>query len=490
MIIYMTDNKGISGFIVVTSFVWKFMERANTQIINLIVQVFLARMIAPEEFGSLAVLSVFFNIATIFVQKGLSSSLIRKKQADDLDYDTAFIVSIFIAIVLYIVLFVAAPYIATIFNSSELKNALRVLTLNLLFGALYCIQNAILVRQMKFKIIFFRGLISSIISGGIGITMAIHGFGLWALVAQIVSNQIILCLIVMNSIEWKPHFRFSFERLSEIVSFGGKILISELLVYIIEGIRTLIVGKKFTTELLSYYDRGQSYPATIMRSIYDTIGSVLLPIYSKKQDEPELLATAMYQAISICMFLITPFFVGLAAVAKPLISVLLTEKWLPCVPFFIVFCFYQITYPIQGITRQVLYARGNSELVLKMEVIKGIITMIALVISLKISVFAIAVSALITTYFITGFNLFYTKKVIPIQIKKVFINIKNTLIYNVGMFLIIFAINFVPLENGIKLLIQIFLGIITYITFAIIFKDKNYKTCLKLLSVILNKKFN
>ncbi len=480
----MSSVKNVFTSAVVSSFLWKFMERASTQIINLVVQISLARMIAPEDFGSLAVLIVFYNLSNIFIQKGLSSSLIRKKETDELDYNTAFLASLFVATCLVIILFFIAPYIAEIYKSEELVSALRILSISLLFGSLYCIQNAILVRTMQFKIIFIRGLKASIFSGVIGISMALCGYGLWALVAQILTNQIVLCISVRKSIEWKPKFQFSINRLNDILSFGGKILISELIVYTIESVRTLLIGKKYSVEDLAFYDRGQMYPATIMRSIYDTIGSVLLPVYSRHQDEEELLISAMYQTIFIAMFLITPIFVGMAAVAEPLISILLTDKWLPCVPYFIIFCFYQIPYPIQGITRQLLYAKGQSALVLKMEVVKGIVTITTLIISYSYGVLEIAVAALVTTYCVTIINLIYTRRVIPIQIKTILHGMTRTILYNVIMFLIVYSINYLALSNTIKIMIQISLGISSYFVLAKIFRDQNYLICISLLNKI------
>lgn len=483
----MTDKKINSPANIATSFIWKFMERIVTQVINLIIQIVLARLISPEEFGSLAVLVVFINISTVFVQKGLSSSLIRKKETDSLDYNTAFTVSVLVASLLYIMLFICAPYIAQIYESVILQSSLRVLGINIIFGALYCIQNVILVRHTKFKLIFIRGLVSTIISGGLGILLALKGYGLWALVVQSLSNQIILCFIGWNEIDWKPKFQFSYDRIKEILSFGGKVLISELIAYVIESIRTLIIGKKYTTVDLAYYDRGQIYPATIMRSIYDTISSVLLPLYSKKQDEPSSLATAMYKTIDLCMFISTPIFVGLAAVSETVVKLLLTEKWMGCVPFLMVFCIYQIPYPIQGITRQILYARGKSNLVLIMEIIKGLIIIITMFISLQISVFAVAISASLTSYIITVINLVFTKNVIPIKIVNIIKSLKNTFMYNIVMFIMVYCINYINVTDIAKIIAQITIGIISYIGIAYMSKDENFMTCQIIMKQILKK---
>lgn len=466
---------------VINSFFWKFLERAGTQIVNLFVQVLLARLIAPSEFGSLAVLVVFVNIANIFIQKGLSSSIVRKKDADDLDYDTALWASLVVAIVLYIVIYVTAPFIAKVYNSSVLTAGLRIFSLQLFFGSLYCIQNAILVRNMQFKSIFIRGMVSSIGAGVVGIGMAYLGGGLWALVVQTLLNQILCCLTAWKVVNWKPKLRFSRNRLSEILSFGGKILISELLNYSVEGIRTLAVGKVYSTEALSFYDRGQIYPATLMRGIYDTIGGVLLPVFSRKQDNDNDLGATIIQSASITFFLTTPIFVGMAAVADPLIPLLLTNKWAGAIPFFSIFSLYWIPYPIQGICKNGVYAKGDSDSVLKIEIAKTIITFVTLAIALFISPFAIAVAALVTMFFTTSLYVVALQKLIHFSIREMFMGMIKTVISTIVMYLLVRIIGLLSIGNMLKLLLQIIIGIASYLLNSVIIKDKNLSFCLQII---------
>lgn len=471
----------------VSSFAWKFLERVGTQVINLVVQIVLARMIAPEEFGSLAVLIVFVNIANIFVQKGLTSSIIRKQKVDELDYNTAFWASMIMALILYLLIFFSAPIIADKYNSIILIKGLRIFSIQLFFGALFCIQNSILVREMRFKTVFNRGIISSLLSGIIGIVMAYLNLGLWALVTQTIVNQFLYCATAWNSITWKPKFQFSMERLRDILGFGGKILLSELLSYMVEGLRTLSIGKVYSTEALSYYDRGQTYPATLMRGIYDALGSVLLPIFSQKQDDNKKLSEAILRGISLTMFLITPIFVGMAAVAKPLIIVLLTDKWIDTVPFFIIFCLYWIPYPIQGICRNGIYAKGNSDVVLKIEGIKTIVTLISLLIALKINVFAIAIAAVITMFIVTIIYVIALKNIISFSYKVMFKGIIKSSISSIIIFFIVSSLSIINVNIFIKLIIQIIVGIISYIICSILLKDKNLSVFLNMIKSKKNK---
>ena len=468
---------------VLSSFIWKLLERSSTQIINLIIQIVLARLITPEEFGSLAVLIVFVNVANIFIQKGLSSSIIRKRSVDFLDYDTCFVTSIILAGILYIFIFAISPFIADVYENPVLKSALRVFSLQLFFGALYCIQNAILVREMKFRVIFIRGFISSLFSGLIGIIMAVLGYGLWALVAQTVSNQTLCCMTAWNSVEWKPKFRFSKERLKSIINFGGKILTSEFLNYFVEGIRTLAIGKIFSTKELSYYDRGQTYPSILMRGMYDTISSVLLPVYSKIQDNNNLLSRKIVNDISIITFITTPIFVGLVAIANTLIRVLLTDKWMGCIPYFVVFSLQWIPYPVQGICRTGIYAKGRSDVVLKIEIVKTTITFFLLIIALMINPLAIAVTALVTMIIVTALYMFSLGKVVGVDFFNLVIGTSKSMASSILMLVFVYPVSFLNLNNILKLTLQIFIGIAIYVMSSVALKDINFK---KIVAIILN----
>lgn len=466
---------------VIKSFFWKFLERAGTQIVNLVVQIILARLIAPSEFGSLSVLIVFVNIANIFIQKGLSSSIVRKKDADDLDYDTALWASLIVAVILYVIIFIAAPIIANIYDSPILTIGLRVFSLQLFFGSLYCIQNAILVRKMQFKSIFIRGMISSIGAGLVGIGMAYIGLGLWALVAQTLLNQMLCCLTAWKVVKWKPRLHFSKQRLSEILSYGGKILISELLNYSVEGIRTLTIGKVYSTETLSYYDRGQTYPATLMRGIYDTIGGVLLPVFSKKQDDNYNLGSSIIRCSSITFFLTTPIFVGMAAVSDSLIPLLLTDKWLGAIPYFAIFSLYWIPYPIQGICKNGVYAKGDSNSVLKIEIARTAITFITLAISLFISPFAIAVASLITMFLTTLLYMYALYKLIHFSIKKIFLGMMKSAVSALSMYVMVRIVFLLNVGNFLTLCLQVPVGIISYLLLSYVFRDDNLFSCLQMI---------
>lgn len=466
---------------IASSFAWKFMERISAQFINLIVQIVLARVIAPKDFGIMAILVVFVNIAAIFVQKGLSSSLIRKKNADKIDFDTAWIAGVTIAFILYAILFAAAPFLAELYHVKQLQPGLRAISISLFFGSLYCVQNAVLVRELKFKAIFIRGLAASLLSGAIGIAMALQGLGIWALVAQTVSNQMLLCITAWNQAGWIPGIHFSFERLREIMSFGGKILLSELLSYGVESIRTLAIGIYDSSEALSYYDRGQTYPAALMRGIYDTIGGVLLPVFSKEQNHQERMAGYFKKIVSFLMFLIAPLFVGFAAASKTIVPLFLTDKWVLAAPFVTIFCFAQLAQPIQGVCRQVIYACGKSNAILKIEIIKDLISLTLLLAALKISIYAIAISFLISMYIAAGLMVAAVGTMIPVKTNEILRGMGRTAMYSVFMFFAVLVLNALCVKLFFKLILQVMLGSTVYFGLAFLTRDQNFNYGLKII---------
>lgn len=468
-------NKSRKSSGIILSLLWVFLERTSVQSVNLIVQIILARVIAPVQFGNLAVLIVFINISSIFIQKGFSVSLIRKKSVDELDLNSAFWTSLIVAVIIYLIFFAAAPFVASIYDTPVLSGALRIISLSILLSSLYCVQNAILVRNMKFRIIFVRGLIASVFSGGLGIVMAYRGLGLWALVAQNVSHQLLLCIIVWGKTQWKPRFEFSIERIKEIFDFGGKLLLSEIVVYSVESLRPLLIGKKYSAQALSYYDRGHTYPAYLMQTIYTALSNVFLPFFSKKQDETQRLAFLVEKIISVTFFITTPLLIGIAAVSKPLVSLLLTDKWLLCIPYLIIFCIYQIPYPIQGIARQVLYAKGKSDYVLYSEIFKGILVIVLLALFLNKGVWAIAVSSLISAAVSAVINLALIKIILPVGIGRIIKTLAPTMFHCAVMSVPVWACGLLRLNSLLTLIIQIFVGLSVYCFSAAVFKDKNLK---------------
>lgn len=477
------NKKGVAS-----SFAWKLCERGASQVITIVVQIVLARLLAPDDFGALAIIVVFTNLANVFIQKGFASSIIRKKDASDADYNTAFVVSEGITLVCIAILFVVAPLIAGFYNNSHITWYLRVLSISLVFGALYSIENAVLVRNMKFKVIFIRSIAAALISGAVGIVAAFCGMGVWALIIQSVSQQIILCVVTYFGCDWKPRLSFSRESFRSIFSFGSKILVAELISIGVEDLRTLIIGKRYSSADLAYYDRGQYYPNAAMRGLYDTISSVMLPVLSKEQDNKEQLKKSVEQSVSLSVYMISPLFVGLAAVADLFVLLLLTERWAPSIPFLRLFCIYQLAFPIYGIMRQSLYAIGNSAAVLKLEIIRGMLFMVAIITGCLISPFVIAITTSVALYITTFIYVLFVHKYTGFNLKKVLKNILLTGLQCLIMYVFIMLLNRLSISKLLLLIIDVLVGAGIYIGLSILLRNESFAFLKKYARTIMKRK--
>lgn len=400
---------------VITSLIWKFLERIGTQGVQFVVAIILARLLAPADFGLIALVTVFVMIANVFVQSGLNTALIQKKNADNLDFSTVFYSSLALATVLYLGLFFGAPLIAKFYNNQvELISVIRVLGLMLPLGALNSIQEAYVARNMMFKKLFYRSVGAIIPAGIIGVVCAYLGFGIWSLVAQQLLNALLICVIMWFTVKWRPSLSFSFERWKRLFSFGWKLLCSALLDTFYRNIRDLVIGKLFTPTDLGFYNRGDQFPKIIIANINSSIQSVLLPSLSTVQDDRVRLKSLARRSIKTSSFLILPMMTGLAAIAKPLTLVVLGEKWLPAVPFIQICCFSYAFWPIHTTNLSAINAVGRSDVFLKLEIIKKCygLAVLALAIWLFRSPIGIAMSAAITAPLGSFVNAYPNKKLL------------------------------------------------------------------------------
>lgn len=357
---------------ILSSLLWKFLERSGTQVVQFLVSIVLARLLSPEDFGLIVLVFIFITIANVFIQSGFSTALVQKKNADDLDFSSVFYASAIIALVLYTLLFVCAPSIASFYNRPALIPVVRVLGMTLLFGSLNSIQEAYIVRKMMFKKLFYRSLGAIIPSGIIGISLAYSGFGVWALVWQQLSNVVLICLIMWFTVKWRPQLRFSFERVKGLFSYGWKLLTSALLDVGYNNLCDLIIGKIFAPATLGFYSRGNQFPKLIVSNINASIQSVMLPVLSLEQNDLERVKQMTRRAIVTSSFIILPLMAWLAAIADPLVKLVLGEKWLPCVPFLQIYCMIYALWPIHTSNLSAIKAVGRSDIFLKLEVIKKI----------------------------------------------------------------------------------------------------------------------
>lgn len=391
----------------VASFLWNLVEKASSQIISLVVQIVLARILSPSDFGVLAIMLVFINIGNVFVQSGLDTAIIQSEKLDDIDVDSAFWMSFSLALLLYSLLFISAPMISEYYQMDTLSLYLRVLGLVLPFNSLYSIQVAQVTRRLDFKRIFIATFLATSASGCFGIIIVSCGGGIWGLVVQQLSFSIIACMTLTFETRWVPHFRFSCARAKILFDFSSKLLASGLLGTIYQSLSDLIIGKQFKAESLGYFNQGKKYPQTLGSTLNATIQPIMLSLVAKVQTNTQQVKSTVRLALKSSTFIVVPAMFYCAAAADPIVELVLGQQWLPSVPFFRAFCFYFALLPIHNANLQALNGIGRSDIYLRIEIIQDICGIAILLISTYVfnSIIAIAMGycvAGILSVFITA----------------------------------------------------------------------------------------
>ena len=460
----------INKFNVISNLFWKLLERGGTQGVQFLVQIVLARLLLPEDYGIIALVSVFIVIANVFVQSGFNSALIQKKKADEIDFSSIFFLSLFFAFILYLIIFFSSPFVANFFSEPLLKPVLRVLSIILFFGAVNSVQLSIVSRELKFKKLFFSSLLSISISGFIGISLAYKGLGVWALVAQQISFQSLLMIVLWFTLKWRPKVAFSLKRVKSLFSFGWKLLVSSLVDKIYMDIRLIFIGKMYVSSVLGSFYNGQIIPKTMVSNVNGSIQSVMFPVLSSQQDNRKTVKKMVRRSIVTSSFLIFPIMIGLASIAEPFVKIILTDKWLPAVPFLQIFCLSYALWPIHTANLQAINAIGRSDIFLKLEIIKKSIGLIILSVSLLYGVYAIAIGMVVSGLIGTFINAYPNKKLLDYGYKEQIIDIMPSLVLSTIMGIIVYSIQFLHLATWLTLIMQVSTGIIFFFGMAKIFK--------------------
>jgi teichuronic acid exporter len=469
----------------ISSLFWKLMERGGTQGIQFIVQIVLARLLLPEDYGIIALVVIFTSIAGVFVQSGLNTALIQKKDVDQADFSSVFYLSLFIAFLIYIILFFSAPFIATFYEQPQITSVFRILSITLFFGAFNSIQNAVVARKLQFKKLFFSSTGAILVSGSVGIYMAYAGFGVWALVGQQISSQLLVTLILWFTVKWRPQLLFSLGRVKILFSFGWKLLVSALIDTAYRDLRSLIIGKMYNPAMLGFYNRGQQFPSLIVSNINGSIQSVMLPVLASQQDNRPRVKDMMRRAIVTSSFVIFPMMVGLAVTAEPLVKLLLTDKWLPCVPFLQIFCAVYALWPIHTANLQAINALGRSDIFLKLEIIKKIVGLSILGVTVFYGVYAIALGQVLSGIISTFINAYPNKKLLGYRYIEQWNDIMPSLLLSLVMGVVVYSFKWLGLPVMITLIVQVCVGVILYVGMARMFKLE----CFKYLLVTCNDIF-
>lgn len=458
---------------VFSGLIWKFGERITAQLISLLVSIILARLLSPDEYGAVAIVMIFITLANVFVSSGFGNALIQKKDADNLDFSSVFYINIAIGIALYIVIFCLAPFVANFYNMPILSPTLRVLGIRIVIASINSVQQAYVSRNMLFKRFFWSTLFGTLVSGIVGVVMAYHGFGVWALVAQYLTNTCTDTVVLWFTVRWRPYHQCSFSRAKELFSYGWKLLLSGLLDTGYKQLRSLIIGRKYSSSDLAYYNQGDKYPALLVTNINASISSVIFPAMAQCQDDRTKVKSMTRRAIQISSFVLWPCMLGVAAIAKPLVVFLLTDKWLPCVPYIRIFCFTYGLWPIHTANLQAINAVGRSDLFLKLEIAKKIVGMVAILVSMNYGPLVMAYSLVVTDLIATVINAFPNKELLNYGYFEQIKDMMPSFVIALVMALIIYPIQNLDFSNIITIIIQVLLGASIYITLAILTKQKS-----------------
>lgn len=380
---------------ILASVFWRFAERCGAKGVSVIVSIILARLLMPEAYGMISLVTVFTSILNVFVDSGMAVSLIQKKDADEVDFSTVFYFNVTICCILYLLMFFAAPYIAVFYGIPDLTAVVRVLSLTIVVSGIRNVQQAYVTRNMLFKRFFWATLGGTIGAAAIGITMAYLGFGVWALVAQHLFNTTVDTIILWVTVKWRPKGIFSLKRLKGLLRFGGRIFASSLLGAAYSDIRQLIIGKMYSSKDLAYYNRGKQTPNMVIENLSIAVDSVLFPVMSKAQEDVKRVREIMSRSIKLRVYVTAPLLMGMAFAAPALVDSILTDKWSACIPYLRIFCFSNMLYPLSWTNQDAIKATGRSDLYLRQDIVRKAVGLVLLLIAMWFGVMAIAYSLLL-----------------------------------------------------------------------------------------------
>ncbi len=471
-------------------FIWSGIERFSIQGISFLLSIIIARIVSPSAYGLIVMIQVFLTFSQLFIDGGFANALIQKKDRNETDYCTVFIFNMAVALALYLVLFFAAPFIADFYDEPQLKSITRIVSLNLIFSSLSIVQKTRLTINLDFKTQTKAGLLSVIISGTIGIICAYCGFEVWALVVQSLINQVIISVALMSFSHWTPKPIFSFHSFKKLFSFGSKLMLSNILTSIYINISNLVIGKKYTSADLAFYNRGFTLSEFPSVNLAVVLNRVIYPVLTQVQDDRELLTKEYLKYLHLSHYIILPLMGLLFVLANPLIEVLLTPKWLDAVPYLQIFCLNFMLYPIMQQSGNPVAAIGHSGILLKYQLVKRIVSFGILIYTLTISIPAVCWGILAGSAFEAVVNVLICRKEIGVGIRT---HIKSQIDVITSTLLVCVIVYFTTslLSSSLwKLLLGGLLGAILYLgaTWIFNFREKEYiESAFKVINKIVIK---
>ena len=453
--------------------------------IQFIVMIIMARILNPEDYGLVGMLTIFIAVSQSLIDSGFSQALIRKQDRSEIDNSTVFYFNIVVGIILYLILFFSAPLIAEFYNEPQLIPITRIVGLSLIFNSLAVVQRALLTITLDFKTQAKASLVGAILSGTIGITMAYTGFGVWAIVWQQISNLATVTILLWILSHWKPVWAYSWKSFKELFGFGSKLLASGLLNTIFNNIYLIVIGKFFKASDLGYYTRAHQFTDFASSNITGIIQRVTYPVLCTIQNDDARLTDVYRRLLKTSAFIIFPLMMGLAAVAKPMVISFLTEKWLFSAVLIQILCISQMWYPVHSINLNLLQVKGRSDLFLKLEIIKKIITVIILCITLPLGLIPMCIGMIFNSVIALIINTHYTDKLIHLGFFKQMKDLLPALLLSLAVGVLVYlTVTYIPMESWLALSVGIAEGFILYAGLAKLLRFSEFN---ELLSIIRRK---
>lgn len=459
-------QKAVSGVM------WTSVERFAQQIIQFVIGLAIARILSPQDYGIIGMTAIFFAVATTFIDSGFGSALIQKKDRNETDYSTCFYFNVIVGVVLYAILWLASPIIAEFYRTPLLCDVTRVFGLTLLINSLCISQTAKMTAEMRFKETAIISVVTQLLTGIVGLFLAYSGWGVWALVFQQLSSCVARLLMIELFLKWYPQLVFSKASFKHMFSYGSKILCSGLINTIYDNLYTLVIGRAFSAKEVGYYNRGNQFSVLPTQTILSIFMKVAFPLMSEVQDDAEKLKLAYKKFLRVPLFVLYPILFGLMALAKPLVLVLLGEKWLPAVSLLQVLCIGSFFDPLTHINLNILYVKGRTDLVLRLELIKKPIAFILLFSMIPFGLWWLCFGRAIYGFIAYCFNCYYTGQFINFGFwKQMYYNVP-ILLKSGLMGALCYACLFVFDKPLVQLIVGIVVGIASYFLIAITTKDE------------------
>lgn len=437
---------------------WSVADTLSYQGITFLVGMVLARLLTPEEYGLIGIITIFIIVFDAIVDGGFSNALIRKNDADDLDYSTVFFANLVVSIFLATLLFLSAPAIGSFFKQPQLVPLTKVMSSIIIINAFAIIQRTILVKRIDFKTQTKCSLISSLIGGAVGIGMAFGGFGVWSLVGQQVSMQLVRALLLWCLTRWYPKLQYSWARFKDLFNFGWKLLVSSIISTLWNQMYQVVIGKCYNPATLGQFTRAQQFSTICSSNLTAVVQRVSYPVLSKIQDDKPRLKEAYRRVIKTTVLMSFVLMLGMAAVAKSMIQVLIGDQWLPAVPYLQIICLYMMLYPLHAINLNMLQVQGRSDLFLKLEILKKGVAVIPILLGIFVDIYWMLVGCVVTDVFAYYLNAHYSGPFINYSFKDQVKDILPFLGIAFAMAIPVFCLSFIPISPFVLLPLQLLVG--------------------------------